>query len=59
MNGKTLYDHNISDVKDGKVQSKGGKEEYECDGTNNNENPFPGPTCTNALHKGTNGNWVG
>ncbi|KIM83360.1 hypothetical protein PILCRDRAFT_7291 [Piloderma croceum F 1598] len=58
MNGMTLCDDNVDDVKYGKVESKGG-DPHECDGTNNNENPFPGPTCTNALHKGTNGNWVG
>ena len=48
----------ISDVTDGKVKPQTGPER-DCDGTNNNENPFPGPTCTNVLHKGTKGNWDG
>jgi hypothetical protein len=54
----TLLEQTVSDVTAGKVKPQTGAER-DCDGTNNNENPFPGPTCTNALHKGTAGNWDG
>lgn len=44
---RTIYEgpirtrgHNITTVSGGT---------HHCDGTNNNENPTPGPTCTSAL----------
>lgn len=54
----TWFEETIKDVTAGKVKPHSGPER-DCDGTNDNENPFPGPTCTNVLHKGIEGDWDG
>jgi hypothetical protein len=54
----TLFEGTVSNVTYGDVKPQTGGA-HKCDGTNGNESPFPGPTCTNALHQGTEGQWDG
>ncbi|KAL6309397.1 hypothetical protein BKA93DRAFT_723964 [Sparassis latifolia] len=43
----TIYEGPIVTVGHNVTTASGGT--HHCDGTNNNANPFPGPTCTSAL----------
>jgi len=45
--GRTIYEDLVLTRGHNVTTASGGT--HHCDGTNNNENPFPGPTCTSAL----------
>ena len=44
---KTIFEGTIVTTGHNVTTVSGGN--HHCDGTNNNENPLPGPTCTSAL----------
>lgn len=46
-NGITVFEGNVMTYGHEVTADTGGT--HICDGTNGNENPFPGPTCTSAL----------